>query len=100
MATTTERIYMKVRALMLFIAVLCLTGCFSRSAAMTSESYSMVQVGASVDSLSAEVGKPYAIHIKEGGIKEYEYVERIRNGRNLVVENHYFLLVQDGKVVG
>lgn len=92
---------MKYFASFSLIIVFCLlTSCFSRSAAMTNESYNMIQLGTPVTELSSEVGRPYAIHNKEGGIQEYEYIERIRNDRSLVGENHYFLIVKEGRVVG
>jgi hypothetical protein len=85
----------------LCLCVVCLlTGCFSRTAAMTQDTYSQIQLGAPIDSLYAEIGRPYAIHYKEDGVKEYEYIERIRNDRSLVSENHYFLIIEEGLVVG
>lgn len=84
----------------LFLLSCFLSGCFSRSSAMTNETYSSIQLGTSIESLSPQIGRPYAIHDKPNGIQEYEYVERIRNTRSLVSENHYFLLVEDGRVVG
>jgi hypothetical protein len=81
------------------IVLLLLTGCFSRSSAMTSDSYSMIQLGSPATDLASTVGEPYAIHNKGNGVKEYEYIERIRNQRTLISENHYFITVQDGKVV-
>lgn len=82
------------------IGVFLLTGCFSRSAAMTNETYSMIQLGTPIDEVASEVGRPYAIHDKGNSIQEYEYIERIRNDRSLVGENHYFLTIEDGKVTG
>jgi hypothetical protein len=82
-----------------FIALICLAGCFSRPALMTYETYDQVKVGTSIADLKSEIGKPYAIHHKEDS-EEYEYVERINVGNNLIAENHYFLIVQNGKVIG
>ena len=89
------------RILFLFlIALFPLASCFSRPTVMTSGEYDKIQMGTSVSELRSEVGKPYAIHKKDHGVEEYEYIERIDTGNNLVAENHYFLVIKDGKVVG
>jgi len=80
--------------------LIALSGCFSRSSAMTGDSYAMIQLGAPVDTVIAEVGTPYAVHDKGEGVSEYEYIERIRNNKSLISENHYFLRIEGGKVVG
>src|SRR5271170_5789112 len=85
---------------LILVGLITLTGCFSRPALMTYSEYDKIELGTSVAQLRSEIGKPYAIHAKEGGSEEYEYIERIDSGNNLIAENHYFLLVQDGKVVG
>ncbi len=83
------------------LILLCfLSSCFSRTSAITSDTYSSIQLGTPIDSVYQEIGRPYAIHDKPNGVQEYEYIERIRNGRSLVSENHYFLIVENGKVVG
>jgi hypothetical protein len=88
------------KCLSLLVLLCFLASCFSRTSAMTSETYSSIQLGTSIDSLYSEIGHPYAIHDKPNGVQEYEYIERIRNTRSLVSENHYFLIVENGKVVG
>ena len=67
---------------------------------MTYESYDKIQTGTSIAQVQSDIGKPYAIHNKKGNIVEYEYIERIDTGNNLVAENHYFLIVENGQVVG
>lgn len=67
---------------------------------MTYSDFDKVEMGTSIAKLQADIGKPYAIHNKEAGTEEYEYIERIDSGNNLVAENHYFLIVKDGKVIG
>lgn len=84
----------------LFLFLLPLASCFSHPAYMTYETYDNVKMGTSIADVQSDLGKPYAIHKKEGGIVEYEYIERIDTGNNLVAENHYFLIVEDGKVTG
>ncbi len=82
------------------LSALLLASCFSRSSAMTAETFSDVQIGAPISSLSSSIGSPYAIHSKKDGTQEYEYIERINADSTFVAENHYFLVVQDGEVVG
>lgn len=67
---------------------------------MTYSEFDQIKIGTDVMDLKAEVGKPYAIHAKEGGTDEYEYIERVNSGNNLIAENHYFLIIKDGKVIG
>jgi len=90
--------YVKVSSALLIVLTV-LTACFSRPALMTHSAYDGVQLGTSIAQIQAEIGKPYAIHHKEG-VDEYEYIERIDGGNNLVAENHYFLIVEDGVVTG
>ena len=90
-----------VRSLFLFLNMLFfLSSCFSRPALMTYSDYDKVEIGTPIAKLKSEIGKPYAIHAKEEGTEEYEYIERIDSGNNLVAENHYFLISKDGKVIG
>lgn len=83
----------------LLIGILCLTGCFSRPSMMTYNTFDQVQIGTPISELTPQIGKPYAIHHKEGS-DEYEYVERINVGNSRFAENRYFLIVQNGKVIG
>lgn len=87
-------------AKILLIALCCLCGCFSRSAVMTHESFDDIQIGATYASVMECAGKPYATHCRKDGTKEYEYIERIKIGQQLVAENHYFIIVLDDQVVG
>lgn len=93
----------KCRSLFFFkmlFSLFFLGSCFSQSALMTYEKYDQVELGTTIASIQSEIGEPYAIHNKKGGAQEYEYIERIDTGNNVVAENHYFLIVQDGKVTG
>jgi hypothetical protein len=67
---------------------------------MTYAEYDQVELGTSIATIKSEVGKPYAIYNRKDGSQEYEYIERIDTGNNLAAENHYYLIVQDGVVVG
>ncbi len=84
----------------LLFSLLFLCSCFSRPALMTYAEFDDIELGTSIATLQSEIGEPYAIHDKKGGAQEYEYIERIDTGNNLAAENHYFLIVQDGKVTG
>ncbi len=74
-------------------------GCSSRSAMMTQDSFSSVQVGTSIQTIVQERGEPYSIRDKNG-MEEYTYIERVTNGNQLIYENHFILFVKDGLVVG
>jgi hypothetical protein len=88
------------RSLVPVIALLLLSACFTSGARMTSDTYDNIQMGTPIASVEKEIGKPYAVRSKGFNTKEYEYIERIDMGNNLVAENHYFLVVTDGQVVG
>ncbi len=45
------------------------------------------------------LGKPYAIHKREDGSIEYEYIERIKIGARDAEERHYYILMRDGVVI-
>jgi hypothetical protein len=79
---------------------LLLAGCFSRSSMMTYAGYDGVDTGMPIEEVKERMGEPYKVHTTKGGVTEYEYVERMNAGDNLMGENHYFLIVEEGKVVG
>ncbi len=85
---------------LLLSLLLFLASCFSRPALMTYANYDSVQSGEPISTVKSEVGEPYSVHNKKDGTQEYEYIERIDVGNNIAAENHYFLIVRDGKVVG
>lgn len=80
------------------IGALLLSSCFSRSALMTQESFSSVQIGSPISQVVEVNGEPYSIDSK-GDIEEYTYVERVTSGNRLIYENRYTLGVRNGKVV-
>lgn len=67
---------------------------------MTYSKYNHIETGTSIEEIQSRMGAPYAIHPQKDDSIEYEYIERIQAGDKLVVENHYFLIVHKGKVVG
>ena len=88
------------RLWILSAGLLLLAACFSHSAVMTRGSYDDIGIGTSISEVTAKIGEPYAIHTKSDGTQEYEYIEKINLSGELVAENHYFLLVRGGQVVG
>ncbi len=78
---------------------LILSGCFAHTQMMTEENYATVQMGELYTDVEKKVGEPYAVRHIGQNTYEIEYIERIRGGGNLVAENHFFLTVEDGKVV-
>jgi hypothetical protein len=84
---------------MRFFILLLLCACFSHTAMMTRGSYQDIQVGSSIAEVQTKVGEPYAIRKQTDGSDEYEYIERIPLGTEVVEENHYYLLVKNGQVM-
>lgn len=82
--------------------LLALPLCFSCSSGgsiVTMQSFYEIPIGASESEVVTTAGKPYAIHKKEDGSVEYEYIERFKVGDRYTEERHFFLLIKDGKVV-
>lgn len=81
------------------IGLLVLAGCAINSVAVTKESYEEVQVGDSLDKLKKDLGRPFDVVNKGGQIQEYEYIERVNMGQQMLYENHYFFVVSDGVII-
>jgi hypothetical protein len=84
---------------MLF-SLLFLCSCFSQPALMTFENFDSVELGTPIAEIQSRVGEPYAIHDLKGGGQEFEYIERLGTGVHVAAENHYYLIVEDGKITG
>ncbi len=83
-----------------FVAlILALSACASGGSLMTNRAFFEIPLGTSQNEVVATAGEPYAIHKKEDGTVEYEYIERFKVGGRDTEERHYFLLIKDGKVV-
>jgi hypothetical protein len=67
---------------------------------MTRDTYDDIAIGTPASEVRAQVGAPYAIHSAGGAAEEYEYIERIDLGTEVVSENHYFLIISGGHVIG
>lgn len=83
----------------LFIFCCALTACTSGGSMMTNQAFFDVPLGSSLYDVIAVAGEPYAVHNKDDGSIEYEYIERFKVGSRDSQERHYFLLIKDGKVV-
>jgi len=84
---------------MKFLLLIILAACFSRTAMMTRHTYEDITVGSTISDVQAKVGSPYSIHKQADGTEEYEYIERIPLGTEVVEENRYYLVIKNGQVV-
>ena len=66
---------------------------------MTRQNFDEIQLGTPVSKFEEKVGEPYKITSLKEGSEEYEYIERIPLGDEIVEENHYFLIIKEGKVI-
>lgn len=82
------------------IPFLFLLSCFHRSAVMTRQDFNTVEMGEPISTLEQRVGAPYTIRNLKNGGQEYEYIERITMGDEVIEENHYFIIVENGKIIG
>lgn len=88
------------RSLILVCGLCLLAACLGHRTMMTRENYDDINLGATISQVTAVAGDPYSIHSKGDGTEEYEYIERIDMGRELVSENHYYIIFRNGQVVG
>jgi hypothetical protein len=66
---------------------------------MTRKNFDEVYPGEPVIEVQKKAGAPYAIRSQPNGTEEYEYIERIPLGTEVVEENHYYLVIKNGQVV-
>ena len=50
------------------------------------------------DEIVRRYGEPYSVKELRNGELEYRYIERISMNRELVYENHYYLLIDGGRL--
>lgn len=67
---------------------------------MTRNTFDDIQVGSTLAEVQSQVGNPYKVTRKGPDLLEYEYIEKVNLGYSYVIENHYFLLVNNGAIVG
>jgi hypothetical protein len=82
-----------------WIPLFLLASCALGGKAVTMDAFYEVDVSATVAQVVATLGEPYAIHRKEDGAVEYEYIERIKIGGRDAEERHYFILIKNGIVI-
>lgn len=82
-----------------WVCLFVLGACASGGHPLTMNSFYEIPVGASQEEVVRTAGKPYAIHTKEDGTVEYEYIERFKIGGRDANERHYYLVMKDGKVI-
>lgn len=82
------------------LLLLFLSACITRSSIMTMPTYQSISVGEPLTEIKAKAGIPYAVQSKGNGVEEYEYIERIPLGTEVVEEHHYYLLIKNGVIIG
>lgn len=65
---------------------------------MTQETFHQIDLGMSIAEVRTLSGEPYSVRTLSGNQEEYEYIERVKMGNQLLMEHHYFLTVSDGQV--
>lgn len=76
-----------------------LAACTSGGSMMTMNAFYDIPIGTAQVDVVSTAGEPYAIHKKDDGTVEYEYIERFKVGARDTEERHYYLIMKDGKVV-
>ena len=71
----------------------------TRSQVMTRETFDEVTVGTTARDIILCAGQPYKSYCVHGGREEYVYIERLKFGNNVVIENHYVIWLIDGRVI-
>ncbi len=82
------------------IPLLLLFSCSTQNTRMTRGGYGDVAVGMSAKQLETLYGKPYNVYSKGGASETYEYIERITMGTEAIEQRRYFIVIENGKVVG
>ncbi len=75
------------------------TACSLGSRVFTMQEYSEIPIGATKDEVTQLVGEPYRSYTVKNGMEELEYIETIMVGSLVTAQRHYFILLQNGKVV-
>lgn len=83
----------------LLLSITLCTGCMTRSAVMSRETFEDVSMGLTSHDLILCAGKPYKSYCVPGGKEEYVYIERLKIGNSVIIENHYVISFLDGRVI-
>ncbi len=84
----------------ILLALLFLVGCSTNTKIMTRSEYAAVEVGMTTEELQKEFGKPYQVISKGEGTETYEYIEKITAGNEVIEQRRYYIVIEDGKVIG
>ena len=82
-----------------WIPLFVLASCTTFGKVVTMDAFYEIDLRTTASQVVAALGQPYAIHKKEDGAVEYEYIERIKIGGRDAEERHSFILIKDGVVV-
>ena len=83
----------------LVLMMICI-GCNTTYKMMTRNGYANINIGMPVKTLESHFGKPYKIYIKKDGNEVYEYIERFNIGSEVIEQYHYYIIIENKKVVG
>jgi len=89
---------MKIAQILAIVTLLC--GCYAGSTRMSNDDFAMIQIGTPFKDVQKRIGDPFVSRVIGDNTVEYEYIERIYADNRLYAENHYFITVKGGKVVG
>lgn len=79
--------------------LLLLVGCTAGHKVMTMDSFQEVPVGMTDLQLKEDMGSPFSVHKMGDNEYKYVYIERIEQGKRLIVARYYYFILKDGKVV-
>ena len=82
-----------------FLSLALCVGCMTRSTVMTRETFDEVSMGTTAQDIVLCAGQPYKSYCVPGGKEEYVYIERLKLGNNVIIENHYVIAFLDGRVI-
>lgn len=82
-----------------FLPLFLFASCAVGGRVVTMDAFFEIDLCTTTPQVVACLGKPYAVHSKEDGCVEYEYIERIKIGGRDAEERRYFILMRDGVVV-
>jgi hypothetical protein len=66
---------------------------------MTSDKFSEIQVGSSINEVRHLYGEPYAVHSNKDGTKVFEYMEKVMMGKQVIAQRKYFFVVSNEKII-
>lgn len=84
----------------LIVGLFFLVGCATSGDIMTRDRYAEVQLGMDAKDLEKQFGKPYKIVSRGDGTETYEYIEKITMGTQVIEQRRYYIVIEDGKVIG